>query len=207
MPLKLNSSGGGAVTLDVPSTTSTFTLTAPARTGNIITSADTETVTPTMMSQKLTIETAKTASNTSVDFTGIPSWVKRITVMMVGLSTSGSSQVFIRLGTSSGIVSSGYLGAADRAAAGIGPNATTAGFSVEDTSMGTASVRHGLMTLCHVGDNSWVFSGTCAASNAAELLIGAGSVTLSGVLDRVRVTTANGTDTFDAGTINIMYEG
>lgn len=26
------------------------------------------------------------------------------------------------------------------------------------------------------------------------------------ILARVRVTTVNGTDTFDAGTINIMYE-
>ena len=34
----------------------------------------------------------------------------------------------------------------------------------------------------------------------------AGRVTLSGALDRVRVTTVNGTDTFDAGSINILYE-
>ena len=37
--------------------------------------------------------------------------------------------------------------------------------------------------------------------------LGAGvSPSLSGALDRVRITTVLGTPTFDAGTINIMYE-
>ena len=35
---------------------------------------------------------------------------------------------------------------------------------------------------------------------------GGGSVTLSGALDRVVLTTVGGTDTFDAGSVNIIYE-
>jgi hypothetical protein len=33
-----------------------------------------------------------------------------------------------------------------------------------------------------------------------------GTKSLSATLDRIRITTVNGTDTFDAGSINILYE-
>jgi hypothetical protein len=49
MPIKLNSTGGGSVSIDVPSTASSYTLTAPARSGTIITSADANTVTQAMV--------------------------------------------------------------------------------------------------------------------------------------------------------------
>jgi hypothetical protein len=37
--------------------------------------------------------------------------------------------------------------------------------------------------------------------------MGGFQVSLSGTLDRIRLTTVNGSDTFDAGSINIIYEG
>ena len=40
-------------------------------------------------------------SGTSIDFTGIPSWVKRITVMFNGVSTSGTSFKQIQIGSGS----------------------------------------------------------------------------------------------------------
>jgi hypothetical protein len=43
------------------------------------------------------------------------------------------------------------------------------------------------------------------ATTQAQFL--AGDVALSGTLDRIRITTVNGTDTFDAGTINVSWEG
>ena len=49
MPLKLNSSGGGSVTLDVPSTASNFTATIPANTGTVVTTGSTGVVTQTML--------------------------------------------------------------------------------------------------------------------------------------------------------------
>jgi hypothetical protein len=49
MPIKLNSTGGGSVTLDVPSMSTANTLTLPAKSGNIITSADSGTVSQTML--------------------------------------------------------------------------------------------------------------------------------------------------------------
>lgn len=42
--------------------------------------------------------------------------------------------------------------------------------------------------------------GTAVASTSG------GTISLAGALDNVRLTTVNGTDTFDAGSINILYE-
>lgn len=49
MPLKLNSTGGGSVTLDTPSTASAFTLTVPAITGTAVVTGSTATVSQAML--------------------------------------------------------------------------------------------------------------------------------------------------------------
>jgi hypothetical protein len=54
--------------------------------------------------------------------------------------------------------------------------------------------------------NIWAASVAAGSPASNCCVFGGGSVTLSGTLDRVRITTVNGTDTFDAGTINILYE-
>ncbi len=64
----------------------------------------------------------------------------------------------------------------------------------------------GIITICNIISNSWVCSGTVKVVDSYITFV-AGGVALSGTLDRVRLTTFNGTDTFDAGTVNIMYEG
>ena len=65
---------------------------------------------------------------------------------------------------------------------------------------------HGAITISLLTGNSWVCTGAVSdATNVAALYL-AGSISLSGTLDRVRITTANGTDAFDAGSINILYE-
>jgi len=144
-------------------------------------------------------------SGTSIDFTSIPSWVKRITVMFSGVSTNGTSRVQIQLGTSSGVETSGYLGSIQTAA--INSN-FSAGFLTTDNASGTAAyVRHGLICISALGSNAWVASINMGLSNQGDTWCGAGSKTLSGTLDRVRITTVNGTDQFDAGTVNILYEG
>ena len=148
--------------------------------------------------------TAVTASGTSVDFTSIPSWVKRITVMFAGVSTNGSSSVQIQIGAGS-VTTSGYLGAAAYAGAGTAGGNSTTGFAVEP-STGATVIRHGLAIISLVGSNVWVASSQLNRSDSAYSQIGGGSVTLGGTLDRVRITTVNGTDTFDAGSINILYE-
>jgi len=150
--------------------------------------------------------TAVSATGTSIDFTGIPSWVKRITVMFNGVSTNGTSLVEIRLGTSGGFVSSGYLGASGNLAGGaVGSTSSSTGMRVDN--VGSASMaRNGLFTCVLLTGNTWAATSIMADSTTALLGFAGSSIALSGTLDRVRITTVNGTDTFDAGTINILYE-
>jgi hypothetical protein len=63
------------------------------------------------------------------------------------------------------------------------------------------------MTITNITGNTWVNNAVIARSDIAIMGIGSGSVALSGALDRVRITTVNGTDTFDAGSVNIIMEG
>lgn len=152
--------------------------------------------------------TAVSASSTSVDFTSIPSWVKRITVVMSGVSTSGTSQNLVQLGSGS-VTNSGYLSYNSATPGGSSPATaiTTTGFGVWNGN--AAEIRYVVMTLVNISGNTWVsaHSGGSNNSTAYYTLAGGGNVTLSGTLDRIRITTVNGTDTFDAGSINILFEG
>jgi hypothetical protein len=144
-------------------------------------------------------------SGTSINFTDIPSWVKRITVMFNSVSTNGTSLFLIQLGDSGGIENTGYLsGAGSRA----GETTNTAGF-VLNTTGAAAQGFSGINTIALVSANLWVSSGNLNRSGTGGdgfLYVSSGTKTVSDTLDRVRVTTVNGTDTFDAGSINILYE-
>jgi len=149
-------------------------------------------------------------SGTSIDFTGIPSWVKRITVMLNGVSTNGTSQPYLQIGDSGGIENTGYdttvCSVSTSANFTDGSNSVTAAFPLYNTSIGNASdIMTGVIVISSFGSNTWMASGNLLASTRTVSL--AGAKTLSDVLDRVRITTAGGTDTFDAGSINILYEG
>ena len=152
----------------------------------------------------LSTPTAST-SGTSIDFTSIPNWVKRVTIMLEGVSTNGSSFKIIQLGDSGGIETTGYLGSGFDGF--FSSTLFTTGFGImSDTS---TDILHGAITLSLLSTSSdkWVCSGAIARSNTAQNYLTAGSKNLSANLDRVRITTVNGTDTFDAGSINIIYEG
>lgn len=140
-------------------------------------------------------------SGTAINFTDIPSWVRRITVMFSGVSTNGTSMLIVQIGSGS-YTTSGYLGSGVQ----NGAAATfTTGFVLAYAGA-AADVRHGSVVITKITGNSWVSSGSFGLSNAAGAGSVGGSVSLSGTLDRLRITTVNGTDTFDAGSINIMYE-
>lgn len=182
------STGSGAVVLNTSATISSPTFTG----------------TPTGVGV-LTSGTAVTAtSGTSIDFTGIPSWVKRITVMFDGVSSNGTSNFLIQLGDSGGVETTGYV-----SQAAIQSNvliASTAGFILEGTANAAAGNHHGLIIISSLSGNIWVGGGTMHTTNPAFVNSCAGSKTLSATLDRIRITTVNGTDTFDAGSINILFE-
>ena len=148
-----------------------------------------------------------TTSGTSIDFTGIPSWVKRVTVMFNGVSTSGSSPVLIQIGSGS-VTTSGYTSGsivAVTSGAGTILIASTAGFTQSlQAGDAAATTRFGSCILNLLGSNIWASTGGITGTTYGASTTG--GVTLGGALDRVRITTVNGTDTFDAGSINIMYE-
>ena len=147
-------------------------------------------------------------SGTAITFSGIPSWAKRITVQFVGVSTSGTSPCLIQLGDSGGVEATGYLGAATALtnSAAVSVSNHTTGFGLGNGA--ATNILHGavVLTLEDAAGFTWVASGGVAFSDGASFSSTAGSKSLSAALDRVVVTTVGGTDTFDAGAINILYE-
>jgi len=204
MSLILQGLTSGSVTLQEPAVAGTTVLDLPATSGNVVVDSATQTLTnKTIQGGTITSGTAvASTSGTSIDFTSIPSWVKRVTVMFNSVSTSGTSNYLIQIGSGS-VTTSGYTGQAN-SGAGISGNST--GFIVCNN-IGSASTHAGAATILYFGSNAYIESGLVGATtNIASMSTSEGVVTLGGALDRVRITTVNGTDTFDAGSINILYE-
>jgi hypothetical protein len=143
-------------------------------------------------------------SGTSIDFTSIPSWVKRVTVMFKDVSTNGSSVILLQIGAGS-VTTTGYLGTASINTSATLTASYTTGFGISQQAAAT-DIQHGTYVLTNLSGNSWVCNLSMADASRPATSQGGGSITLGGTLDRVRITTVNGTDTFDAGSINILYE-
>lgn len=189
-------------------------LTAAAQTAALAAKADASTVTAlsssvsTLQTQKLTSGTAvASTSGTAIDFTSIPSWVKRITVMLNQVSLSGTANVRFRLGTSGGFATSGYTAFTNVIQNSTVVASATTGFDTNGSST-TSTTYSGLVTftLLDATANTWVASGLLAMASAVSQTAFSGVVSLSGALTQVRITSTNGTDTFDAGSVNILYE-
>jgi len=187
---------GTLATLAGSETFTNKTLTSPAIGG-----------TPTGVGVLTSGTAVASTSGTSIDFTSIPSWVKRITVMFNGVSTSGTSIPQIQIGSGS-VSTTSYNSTASYGSAAGQFSTLTSGFPLNVSNVALASsVFSGVLVLNLIASNTWVVQG-CNAINTSNiaLVIGGVSPALSGALDRVRITTVNGTDTFDAGSINILYE-
>jgi hypothetical protein len=163
-------------------------------------------VTPAKLSQPYTLATSvASTSGTSIDFTGIPSWAKRITVLFSEVSLSGISSVLVRMGTSGGIVSSNYLATGGASSvSGSAAITSTGGFPIYISD--AAGVLSGSIVISNITGTNWIATHAGKISTAV-FVTGGGSCSLGGVITQVRITTVNGTDTFDNGTINISYEG
>jgi hypothetical protein len=176
----------GTLTVSAPLVAGSNTLTLAAATGTL--------------SPLVSATAVASTSGTSIDFTGIPSWVKRVTVIFDSASLSGGASILVQIGSGS-VTTSGYV------------SSSTTGSSYSSTSgyiIGGATASNtfnGLMTIIALGSsNVYVESLVSTNSGSGGVSTGGGRVALGGTLDRVRITTSNGTDTFDAGSINILYE-
>jgi hypothetical protein len=200
MGLKANADGSGAIQVggsDAITITSglntTFAGTAAVPTGTLYPIVS-GTVTP--------------SSGTALTYTSIPSWVKRITIMIASLQTSGAGVPIIQLSAASTFKTTGYLGAAGvTAASSAGASSFTTGFGLSNASWSSAIVIHGTVTfnLLNSSTNLWAVSGVLARSDSTIVCYTGGSVTLAGTLDGIRLY-IDGTQTFTAGSINILYE-
>lgn len=179
--------------------TSNPTFVAPGAAGNALLSNGTA-WTSAPVSTLATAQT--TTSGTSKDFTSIPAGTKRIMVIFNSVSLNGTANLLVQIGDSGGIENTGYVSSGEYAATNV---TSTAGYIIKCNSAADATT--GILTLCHVGGNLWIASGVLRPDAAAGTSgVAAGTKTLSAELDRLRLTTTNGTDTFDNGSINIIYE-
>jgi hypothetical protein len=206
MTLRLNGSTSGYTEIDAPAVAGSNTLVLPGgngSNGNILGTDGAGNL--SWVNGRMVLETAQaTTSGTSVDFTGIPSWVKRVTVMFDGVSTNGTSLVIVQLGDSGGVETTGYFSTASNQ---TDVTSATAGILFCDGStIVAAALYSGALSFSNVSGNAWVAFG-CGVRQTTNCGSIAGSKTLSDTLTQIRITTVNGTDTFDAGSINILYEG
>lgn len=151
-----------------------------------------------------------TTSGNNIDFTGIPSWVKRITIMMSLVShnaAGANSNMLIQIGDAGGIETTSYESTSGDDG---GNNSSAKGFIINGSDAGGRSVS-GIMTLCNISGNTWVAThGFKVDSNNS--VSGGGTKTLSDTLTQIRLTTIRNSDgttplnVFDAGEINILYE-
>ena len=203
--IKGGATGTAVFTIESPTTNTNRTLTLPDEAGTMLTSAS-DLTGVTGVPNPLTSGTAvASTSGTAIDFTGIPSWVKRVTVVLQGISTDGSSAYLVRLGTSGGVVTSGYVSSGNQLNPTSSSTSSTAGFNFVIDSAGY--ICTGNIVFNNISSNTWVASYTLSLTGVATgSAVGGGQIALGGTLDRVRITTVNGTDTFDAGTVNILFE-
>lgn len=204
MAVRLNGSTSGYTELDAPAVAGNNTLKMPTSNGSAGQSMTTDGSGNLSFGSSIVSGTSQAStSGTSIDFTGIPSWAKRVTVILSGVSTNGSSNIRIRLGSGS-VQTTGYNSRGTAGTTGWNSVVSTAGgFDVANN--GSANFVDGHIVFHNPAANTWIAAGLMTSDFPAIVWTG-GNVGLSGTLDRIRITTANGTDTFDAGTINLLWE-
>ena len=164
----------------------------------------------TSMQKALTLGTqVATTSGTAIDFTGIPASAKRVTIMFSGVSTNGTSLKQVQLGTSGGIQATGYDSLWSFVQAGGAANSAvaTTGFALPSNLAADTFKGAIVLTLQNAASGIWTAHGVLqqTVGSVYQMMV-SGEKTLSGTLDRIRLTTVNGTDTFDAGAINLLWE-
>ncbi len=150
-----------------------------------------------------------TTSGATIDITGIPSWAKEIILQFESVSTNGTSAYLLQLGDAGGPETAGYLGAITQFAAATMETANingSAGFQLQ-TTVASGSSIHGAVTftLKDATNFTWIGTGILGRSDTTVQNLVSGSKSLSAALTQIRLTTANGTDTFDAGSIAVLY--
>ena len=226
MPIKLSGSTSGYTQISAPATAGNNTLTLPTGNGSngqfmqtdgsgnltfatALTTApvtSVNTFTGAVQSVIVSGTAVASTSGTSITFTGIPSWAKRITVMFAGVSTNGTSNYLVQLVTGGGTISSGYNSGCNGGTVGVGTATATNGFLATATINSASDLQGGVMTISNVTSNIWCYSSVInTASSSGRFQSGGGNVNAGAAVTGVIVTTVSA-NTFATGNINIQYE-
>jgi hypothetical protein len=215
MSVRLNGSTSGYTELDAPAVAGNNILRMPTDNGVSGQSMVTDGSGNLSFGSSIARGTAKTynwnglTNNTSIEFTGIPTWARRLTVMLNGVSTNGTSAIQVQLGTGAGptFVTSGYLGASMAVTTSLGAagEQNGNGFRV-CTGVTAASIIHGSIIISNLTGNTWSLSSVLGQSDLIRVSWAGGSTALAAALTALRVTTVLGADFFDAGSINLLWE-
>jgi len=160
-------------------------------------------VTTAKLAQPMTLMSGQVAS-TPILFTGIPSWAKRVTILLYQLGTSGAAHINVQIGDSGGLRTANYVSTSVT----IDSSGNTAGVSATDGfiwySSSASNTNTGIIQLTHVGLNVWVASHT-GKQTTTNVVSGGGTITtaLGGTLDRVQIAATG----LNAGSVNVLYEG
>jgi hypothetical protein len=193
--ITINGDTSGSVILQANATAGSSTLYMPVGTGTIAAqNVSTNIVSGTVVSP---------SSGTSVLFTGIPSWAKRITVMLSNLGTGATSSAMILQLGSTTIQATGYNGISSQLNNAAAATPTTY-FALPVTAAANLGL-HGQIILNYLGNNIWTASWSFL-STAGSGYVGGGSVTMTGIVDRLQIGTTGGTAVFSTGSVNILYE-
>ena len=197
MSIVLLGSTSGSITLSEPAVAGTNTLSLPAVTGTFVIAGQ---------NSAITAGTAVTASTTAVQFALIPSWVQRITMMIAGVSTNGTTAMRVQLGTGvTPTYSATYVSIVGAIAGGTAASSSfTDGFAIQRTAV-AAALYSGTIVCTRLSTNVWTYTSNIGTATSTIPSYGGGSVDLGAVATAVRLY-MDGTDTFDAGSINILYE-
>jgi hypothetical protein len=192
----------GSVTLSAPATAGSNTIVLPSGSGTLTLPTGTATITANGLNSNIVSATSQTASGTSISFTGIPSWAKRITVILNAVSVNGSTTPAMNIQIGSGsLTTTGYSSLGTAIATNGFHTSSTTGFVIRGS--GSAAVFSGTMTLVLLSGNTWVSNHTVSIPAGNTSFLGGGVLALSGTLDRLAIVT---TDTMNGGSFNILYE-
>jgi hypothetical protein len=197
-----NASGSGTFTIAAPNSNTDRTLALPDEAGTVLTSATT--LSPSTTNTSIVASTAQTLSGvSSITFTGIPSGVVRVTVVIRNLSTTTSNFPGIQIGTSGGLVTTGYAGAGGNNSAASNK---TNYLMLQGSGWGGGAIMQGVGFLNKLDGNRWGWTWGGAQSESAQVLGAGGTVDIGGDLYQLSISQFDGASNFDDGRVNIHWE-